>query len=164
MKEKNKNEKTKYNMWQNAAWMIGIAWREKEKKVIFICLASALVAVSFNLIELFVVPTILDAIVARVNATRLIGMILGFAAAMMLCQAAMAYIAENHKFGKMTVRSSIYGQVTNKLMTTSYPNVNCGEIWKLRAHVDASVGTEDGAIYGIWQTMTDLLKNLLGFA
>ena len=33
--KKEKPKKPKYNMWQNSCWMIGTAWKIKEKKVIF---------------------------------------------------------------------------------------------------------------------------------
>ena len=42
-KKKEKAPKPKFNMWQNSAWMISLAWRYKEKKVLVI----ALLQVSF---------------------------------------------------------------------------------------------------------------------
>ena len=60
--KKERPPKPKYNMWQNSAYMIRLAWSVKEKKVIFIGLAMALLTVALSLIELYVVPVILSII------------------------------------------------------------------------------------------------------
>ena len=48
--KKEKPKKPKYNMWQNSCWMIGTAWKIKEKKVIFICLAQVVIALGQSLV------------------------------------------------------------------------------------------------------------------
>ena len=62
---KNINEqkkKPKYNMFQNSWFMIQTAWKQKEKKVIVTALFLVLFGVAINLINLYIAPTILDAI------------------------------------------------------------------------------------------------------
>ena len=161
--EKTKTKKLKYNLWQNSIWMTRIAWQVKEKKVLVLVVLAALLAVATNLVELYVVPSILGAVERRASIGELTWTILGFVGALMLCRAATAYEKENEMFGRGAVRSAIYGQITEKLMTTSFPNVSRDEIWRLRAKIDETVGTNDGATYGIWQSLSDLLKNVLGF-
>ena len=48
-----KKKKPKYNMFQNSWFMIKLAWRQNEKKVIFTAILLALLGVILNLINLF---------------------------------------------------------------------------------------------------------------
>ena len=57
--KKVKTPKPKYNMLQNSCFMISLAWKTKEKKVLVLCVLSALFAVLNNLIGLYISPTIL---------------------------------------------------------------------------------------------------------
>lgn len=57
--EKTKKEKPKYNMWQNSAFMIRLAWQVKEKKVLVLGVITALLAVATSLINLYISPMIL---------------------------------------------------------------------------------------------------------
>ena len=52
-----KKEKPKYNMWQNSAYMIRLAW-EREKSVIPLFILPALLAVATSLLELYLAPGI----------------------------------------------------------------------------------------------------------
>jgi len=162
-KEKTRKQKPKYNLWQNSVWMIQVAWQEKEKKVLLIAVLSALLAVAVNLIELFVVPVILNAVETHVSLNRLITTIIGFVAALAMCRALAAYLKENEPAGKGAVRRALYGRMIDKLSTTSYPNVSSDKMLGLSAKVDNTVGTDEGATYGIWAELSKLLKNTIGF-
>jgi len=161
--KKTQKIKPKYNLWQNSAWMIKVAWQEKEKKVLVLYSLTALLAVAISLVELYVVPVILSAVERHVPLGELAATILGFVAALMLCRAATAYVKENERFGSQGVRRGLYSRMVQKLTTTSYPNISTDEMLRLSAKVDNTVGSDDGATYGIWATLSDLLKNLLGF-
>ena len=72
---KNINEqkkKPKYNMFQNSWFMIQTAWKQKEKKVIVTALFLVLFGVAINLINLYIAPTILDAIETYASFKQLI--------------------------------------------------------------------------------------------
>ena len=70
--KKEKAPKPKYNMAQNSAYMIKLAWTSGEKKVIVLSLLSALFAVALNLINLYVSPTILSVVERKGSITELI--------------------------------------------------------------------------------------------
>ena len=50
--KKEEKERPKYNMWQNSAYMIALAVREKEKKVLLICFLQAALATAGSLTDL----------------------------------------------------------------------------------------------------------------
>lgn len=56
--EKKKKEKPKYNMFQNSWFMIKLAFKSKEKKVLFLGGAIVILSVLINLINLYVSPLI----------------------------------------------------------------------------------------------------------
>lgn len=162
-KEKTVKNRPKYNLWQNSAWMIQVAWQEKEKKVLLIVVLTALFATAVNLLELFVVPVILNAVELHVSIGRLIATIIGFVAALAVCQAASTYLKVNENFARSGVQRALYGKMIYKLSTTSYPSASTDKLLRLSAKVDNTVGTDSGATYGIWSELAKFLKNILGF-
>ena len=100
MKAKNKKTKPKYNVFQNIWFMISLAWRQKEKKVIFTMVLLVLLGVSLNLINLYIAPTILNAIETKVSFSELIITILVFITALTLTNALNSYVNSNVLYGK----------------------------------------------------------------
>jgi len=162
-KKKEKTPKPKYNMWQNAAYMISLAWREKEKKVIVLSLLSAAFAVLNNLVQLYISPAILAAVERQAPILELITTILVFVTALMLCSALSAYINTNTLFGRITVRLAIVGAINKKAAITSYPNLSDEKFRKLLAKSQEATRSNREATEGIWNTLTDLTKNVAGF-
>ena len=70
--KKEKPKKPKYNMWQNSCWMIGTAWKIKEKKVIFLCLAQVVIALGQSLVSLFISPAVISAVETQKSLTYLL--------------------------------------------------------------------------------------------
>ena len=90
--KKEKPKKPKYNMWQNSCWMIGTAWKIKEKKVIFICLAQVIIALGQSLVSLFISPAVISAVETQKSLTYLLVTILVFIGATMLLNCANSYV------------------------------------------------------------------------
>ena len=109
----------KYNMWQNVAWMICTAWREKEKKALVITILLALLAVARNLTDLYITPTILAAVESKAPLEVLLGTILGFIGLSMLLTGCDTYANCNYQSGKITVRFAILNYINQKLATVS---------------------------------------------
>ena len=77
-KENEKSAKPKYNMWQCSAYMISLAWREKEKKILLLCLLQVFLAVMSNLVNLYVAPSVLSVVERGASITELLTMVLLF--------------------------------------------------------------------------------------
>lgn len=162
--QKTKTAKPKYNMWQNSAFMIRLAWKAKEKKVLVLSVMIALLGVTSEAVNLYITPTILSAIELHISITELMLIIFAFVGAIMLISSALAYLNENIIFGRITVRGEIIAMLNKKAATTSYPNVDDKGFQKLSNKASEAVSSNQQATEAVWGTLTDLLKNVLGFA
>lgn len=166
MKEKTKKEKSskpKYNMAQNAWYMIKLAWTTGEKKVIVLSLLSALTAVAQNVIHLYVSPTILSVVERKAPVSELIVTIAGFVIGLMLVSAVSTYVNTNTLFGRISVRSEIITLLNKKVATTSYPNLYDEKFKKLKTKSQEAISTNNAATEAVWTTLTDLTANMIGF-
>ena len=163
-KKRERPLKPKYNMWQNAGYMVRLAWKVREKKVLFVSLAIALLTVALNLIQLYVVPVILSAVERHVPVGELALVIGAFVGGLMLVSAAKRYAEENVMFGRITVRCKIINMINQKAATTSYPNLGDDKFEKLRSKAWESTCANSSASEAVWTTLTDLTGSAVGFA
>jgi len=105
-------KKPKYNMLENTCYFIALAWKEKEKKVPVLCLLLAGFTVLSSLTNLYISPVILGIVERREPISKLFAAILFFAAVLLLCSAALAYINTNILYGRVTVRMIIVNKLT----------------------------------------------------
>ena len=163
MKKNKDKKKPKYNMFQNSWFMIKLAWKQKEKKVIFTAILIVLFGVALNLINLYIAPTILDAIETGVSFGQLITTILVFVGALVLTYASNAYVNANTLYGRISVRTEIISMLNNKACRTSYPNIENDEFYKLSEQASLYCSGNSEATEAIWYTLTQLLINILCF-
>ncbi len=166
IREKTKKEKSprpKYNMGQNSWFMIKLAWTSGEKKVLVLSLLSALTAVALNLINLYVSPTILSVVERRAPVSELTGTILMFVLALMSVSAVSAYVNQNTQYGRISIRRELIGLLNTKAATTSYPNLFDERYRKLSEKSQEAIRGNDESTEAIWDTLTKLVTNILGF-
>ncbi len=163
MQKNRRKKKPKYNMWQNAAYMISIAWRIKEKKVLVLSLLYAMISVAHNLVNLYVTPSILSAVEQKATLPELLFVILTFVGLMMLLSAAFSYVNCNAIHGKIQVRLYIMGIINNKALTTSYSNLGNEKFKELHGKASEATSGNDQATEAIWNSLTFLTTNVLGF-
>lgn len=161
---KSLKEKPKYNMWQNSWFMIKLAWREKEKKVLVLGIITALLAVATSLINLYISPMVLACVEQGASVACLAVTILVFTGLLIVTSTVSAYVGANIVFGRITVRSAIIAAINRKAATTSYPNVGDEKFRKLQSKSSEAVSSNDCASEAIWTTLTELAKNVMGFA
>lgn len=161
--KKTEAAKPKYNMWQNSWFMIKLAWTSGEKKVIILSLLSATLAVSLNLVNLYVSPTILSSVERHVSVWELFMTIAGFVFGLMLVSAASAYVNTNILFGRVSIRIEIANLLNRKAATTSYPNVDDDKFIKLLVKSRECTYSSNEATEAIWTTLTTLVTNITGF-
>lgn len=143
--------------------MIKLAWTSKEKKVIILSLLSATLAVTLNLVNLYVSPTILSAVERHVSVGELFWTIAGFALALMFVSAASAYVNTNTLFGRISVRAEITGLLNRKAATTSYPNIDDDKFIKLLTKARECTFSSMTSAEAIWTTLTTLVTDIIGF-
>ena len=162
--KKEKSPKPKYNMGQNAWYMVKLAWTSGEKKVIVLSLLSAFLAVALNLINLYVSPTILSVVERKAAVSELILTITVFVGALMIVSAASAYVNMNTLYGRISTRCEIIAQLHKKAAATSYPNLFDDKFKKLKMKSQEAIGSNRAASEAIWTTLTELATNIIGFA
>ena len=162
-KEKKKREKPKYNMWQNSAFMIKLAWQVKEKKVLVTGVLAAILAVARSLTELFVAPTILGLVETSSPLKQLLSTIAFFMLLGMVLTAAENYIDANTLPGRITVRAALIAKLSKKAATTSYPNIMEEKFQTMQSRAQDTVNSNNSAGEAIWGNLFGLLQNLLGF-
>lgn len=165
---KNKNitvkskDRPKYNLWQNSAYMIGEAWRVR-KSVLYLCISLVILAVATSLAELFIAPVILRKVEEAVSLQQLMITIVAFTAALLVLTGLRSYASTNSLFGRIEVRQSILHKIHNKVSTTSFPNTEDTAVLKKLEKSNIAVSTNDQATEAIWNTLTDLLRSIIGF-
>lgn len=155
--------KSKYNMWQNCCFMIRLAVQEKEKKVLVLSTLTALLAVALNLTEISITPAIIGAVETHAPFASLLAVIAGFVLLRMLLTAASSYVGTNILYGKVTLRGKLISLVNSKRNTTSYPNTYDEQFQKMESKANDSLNCNRAAGEAIWDTMTGLLRDFLGF-
>ena len=161
--KKEKPPKPKYNMWQNAWWMLKLSWTEKEKKVPILCFLSATLAVSSNLTNLFITPVILGAVERHEPFRTLLLTILCFIGLNLLFNAASSYVGTNESYGKITLRLAIVNRLNTKACITSYQNRNQADFKELMTKSSDATCANNRASEAIWYSMQYVYQNILGF-
>lgn len=162
-KKKEKVQKPKYNMWQCICYMITLAWKEKEKKVLVLCVLLAVLTVLNNLVNLYISPKILSILESRSSLKELFLAIFIFVFALLFCSAAIEYIKTNTMFGRGSVRNALVEALNQKAAITSYPNIEEDNFSKLLAKASEAVAGKTLSTELIWNTLTELIKNIIGF-
>ena len=156
-------EKPEYSVLQNVCFMVRVAW-QKRKRVLLLCVVTAVLQVALNLTQLYITPEILTKVEQGVPVGQLLATIGLFTAALFLLQAAAAYCDAVRMPAEIDVRCAVIRMISRKNCETSYPNVHDAKILKLEEQAQRTTSGNDDAAEHIWHTLTDLLANLGGFA
>ncbi len=159
---KSAKERPKYNMWQNSGYMIALAW-QRQKSILFFCLVTVVASVARSAAELLVVPAILNGVETAAPLQQLLGTILGFTAVLLLSAAIESYISTNTLYGRAGLRVHLADQVHCKFCVTSYPNTEDSTLLRKLENAVQVTRNNAAASEAIWDTLTDLLRNLVCF-
>ena len=158
------NKKPKYNLWQNSAYMIAAAWKSHNQVVIWFCIIMAALFVVNNVLGLFIAPRILAAVEANVPLGQLLRIILLFSGSLLLVNGLQSYVNANLLYGRILVRATLLGFVNHKMGTTAYANTEKQDMRKMMERAQKNTSGNRGPTEDIWNTFTDILKNIIGFA
>lgn len=161
--EKKTKQKPKYNMWQNSAWMVSLAWKTR-KTVLWVTFALAAVTAGQTVIELLVAPAILSKVEAAAPLGELFTTITVFVGLLALAKGSRAYLDANVQYGRVEIRTEIVDLIDTKVTSTSYPNVLSTPFQKSFSKAMDACNSNSGASEAVWVTWTGILINLMGFA
>lgn len=160
--KRKKGERPKYNMWQNAWYMITLAWRMR-KEVLWLCLALAALYVLGSVTELFLAPVILGKVESGAPLKELFGTIAVFAAVLLLIKGLTAYANENTLIGRVYLRTLLVIEASEKMAVTSYPNVESQLVQDELEKATEAMSGDYKATQAIWETLTNILQSCTGF-
>ena len=159
---KHMKQKPAHNLGENIAYMISLAWRQR-RSVIWFTLAMAVAAILLSLTQLFIVPSILGAVEAKVSIAELTVIILLFTWGLILLSAAGAYLSSCSQFGRIEIRLIIASMIQNKALTMSYPDIEDQNVRKKMDKASMLVTSNTAATEAVWATLMNLLQNAVEF-
>lgn len=160
--DKDRKQKPTYSLGQNVIYMILLAWRQR-RSVILLALAMVTIASMLSLTQLFMVPSILGKVEAKVSALELTEIILWFTGALIVVSATRAYLESCAQFGRVEVRLTIGAMIQNKALTMSYPNIENPNVRKKMDQASMLVTSNSAATEAIWTTLMNLLICIVEF-
>lgn len=155
------NKKPKYNTFQNIHWMAITAWHSRKRTLLF-CVLTATLEVLLNVTQLYIAPEILSQVEQTVPLGTLLATIGIFTAALFFLSACKEYVEENTLFARVDVRRSIIAMISQKCNITSYPNTLDSHFLKMQEKAYLATEGNSQATEHIWETLTELLKNIGG--
>ena len=157
-----KTKRKTYNIFQNCAFMISRAWRDC-KSVLVIVLGIILCGVAASLLELFVVPAILEAVGRGVSPGEFVRMILWFTLGMTAVRALRSYLDANSLFGRVRVRTGLCLDLHMTFCRTSFPHIEDPDYVKRAIKASRCLDGNSDAGEHIWTTLAELLTNVICF-
>ena len=163
MKEtKTNKQKPSYGMASNCAFMIRRAWRDCPN-VLWVVLGIIFCGVAGSLLELFVIPAVLEKVDQGAGPGEFLWMILWFTLGMVLVRGLRGYLDLNTLFGRVQVRVGMISDIHLAVCRTSYPHIEDPDYLDKMEKAHHSLQSNHEAGETIWQTLTDLLTNLISF-
>ncbi len=161
MKDKKpKKERPQYNMFQNAWYMIKLAFRVR-KSVLVLCILVLFLSVAANLAELYVTPVILQKVETAAPVSELLLTILFFVGVMMVMYGLLSYVQTQTMFGRTSLRTHLTCEINYKISTTSYPNTEDEAVLKKMDRAGMATCGNSQATEAVWDSLTNLLKNVV---
>ncbi len=157
----NDSIKPKYNVIQNIAYMVRMAWIER-KWVLILCLLTAFLSVGLSLLKLLVTPVILSQVESVVPLKKLITTILLFAGGLLLVDTAHSFFATKIPFEHNSFRIIIASHITQKIVKTSYPLTENQDVLRKLDRANMYNVGNDSTTLAFWIKLSDFFKNFTG--
>ena len=155
-------KKTKYNLWQNTAFMVRIAWNTCPS-VIFIGIALALATTGSTVAELLLTPSILQKLETNASLTELLILIGIFSVSLVILNGFLGYLYENTSFGRIEIRTEIVWLIGRKLARTSYSNLLDTRFISFKSKAEQACSSNTAPTEAIWDTWVLILTDAMGF-
>ena len=160
--EKTKKPKPKYNVWQNTAYMLSVAWDTRRSVPLLVVLLAVCTA-GKTTAEMLISPAVLGKLESGAPLGQLLGAIGGFTILLFALTALCYYIDHLTMFGRCGVRLELLKRINTKRTRTAYANL-LDEAFRLmyqKGHDACMNNRASGEAF--WKSWTDILTNLIGF-
>lgn len=163
--EDNVMPKKRSSVWSTLRFLMREAAECKHAWLPFACILFAVLSVVINVAELFLAPVILGKISNQAAVAELLSAVGIFTITLLLLHGGKAIANNACHFGEAPLQYHLRERVSNKHLTTSYPNTENTQQRELYNKASASVqmgGTN--AQRAFWESSTQLLIAVLSFA
>ena len=160
--EKTKKPKPKYNVWQNTAYMLSVAWDTRRSVPLLVVLLAVCTA-GKTTAEMLISPAVLGKLESGASLGQLLGAIGGFTILLFALTALCYYIDHLTMFGRCGVRLELLKRINTKRTRTAYANL-LDEAFRLmyqKGHDACMNNRASGEAF--WKSWTDIMTNLIGF-
>ena len=120
--EKTKKPKPKYNVWQNTAYMLSVAWDTRRSVPLLVVLLAVCTA-GKTTAEMLISPAVLGKLESGAPLGQLLGAIGGFTILLFALTALCYYIDHLTMFGRCGVRLELLKRINTKRTRTAYANL-----------------------------------------
>lgn len=117
-----------------------------------------------SIARLLIGPAVVETVQSAASLPVLLGVIFSSAAVLLLISMLEKYVAANVLFGRVRIRIGILDKIAGKSASTSYPNLMSEKFLDLENRAANHTGSNGEATEHIWTVLTDLLRNMIGFA
>ena len=152
-----------FNMAQNCGFMIARAWR-LNRNIVLGGAALIFCTVGSSLLELFVVPAVLESVGRGVRPGELAGMIVLFALAIAVVRAVKSYFQAEFPARGGHIRGTIASDIHLAFARTSYPHTEDPAYIKRHEKAQECTNSSWSAGQQIYETMQAVAANLICFA
>ena len=149
-------------MLQNS-WYVLNSGYHLNKVIVIQCILLILLGVINNLLGLFVVPAILDAVTSAKQLTELLAVILFFSVSMIIVNGLYNYVDANMLLHRTALPSSYLQILVKKFNTTSYPHTEDPEFLGQIDKANRAVSESYNSISGTWNVFIGLSNNVICF-
>lgn len=165
MKVKNTHSPRKRSsVWSSFRFLAKEAAACKHGELPYVCILWAVLSVAINIAELFLAPVILGKISNHAPVSELLSAVGVFIITLLLLRAGKVIAVNVFYYGEAPLQYHLRESISNKHLTTSYPNAEDTELRELYNKANASVqmGGSNGE-RAFWVSATELLIAVLSF-
>lgn len=161
--KKEKISKPKYGMWQTTLFMLRAA-KNSCKRLLVLFPLSAIVGAAKIILELVVSPAILDRIERGASISELLVSIGVFVGLILILTMIWEYIDSCLSCPMIGVRTSIITYLSDKITSTSYPNLLDTRFHEMHAKSLSSCNSNRSATEDIWKVLIEIISCVICFA
>ncbi len=161
--EQEARRKPRYSVIQNVAFMVKLAWKEKEKKVLVLGLSLAVLSTAKTVASLYLSPAIVGLVEKGAPIAELLWTLFFFTVLLLTLPALMAYVSGNTAPGRITLRTVLMGAINRKACCCSYANLLDKKFKDRMMEAYQAVDGGGCAAENIWDVLFGLIENVLTF-
>ncbi len=160
---RDKQEKPKYNLWQNTMYIMKSAWK-RDKIVLFIMPVQVVLSVAISLLYLYLPKTVIAQITSSVEAKTLLFTIISFTMLITIFTALEKFYMSSAWLRRSELRIMVADDIIHKVTTTDFANLELEDFNNKRHKANQQTWNNSSTTESIYGSYVSMGINVLGFA